>query len=108
MQHDIRDALARAAQLREEGRRGRQESAALRTLSRKELARSRTLTWQARDYRADLVYGRLLARVRGDAPGSSMRMRGLETRLAELLDDREAFLDAFQRYLEIERSLRGT
>ena len=129
MNGDVEEAVARAVELRGKSERGRQESIALRTVLRKELAKSRTLLWRARDCRATFTYSRLLARVRDRVLGTMAareepqgsdrarllednrqllkRMRGLEARVSDLLEDRNAFFDAFERYLEIERSLAG-
>jgi len=112
---DIQRAFARAARLREEGRQARQESSALRELTRKQLARTRTLTWEARNSRAQITYRNLLARMRGVKPDLDRlvqekrellrRVRALEAQLLGLVEDREAFFDAFERYCAIERSM---
>lgn len=115
----LREALARAADLHDQSRRQRQESLALRGTLKKERIRSWALTWQARQCRATLTYRRLIARVRGavlatDTPTEeaerslSRRISELEARLSKLVEEREAFFDAFARYLEIERSIART
>lgn len=112
---ELQEALTRAATLREQNQRHRQESVALRALLRKQRLESRTLTWRVRECRANVTYSKLLARVRlpetaRTAPvleerrRLSERIRGLEARISGLIADRDAFFDAFERYLAIERS----
>ena len=116
----IEEALAQAVTLLDEIKRRREQSSALRALMRKEGGSGRALIWQARNYRTAATYARLLARVRAGAPGTraeppdadhlrgenrrlSHRIRELETLVAKLCADREAFFDAFGRYVNIER-----
>src|SRR4051812_4934319 len=127
---DIREALVEAVSLCEESQRQRQESAALRGWLRKQRVKSRTLTWQARECRAIVTYSRLLARVRGPAPGATAsgreaekpdtdhlreenqglasRILDLEARILNLVEERGALFDALDRYLEMQRSIVKT
>lgn len=116
----IERTLGNAATLRDEIKRHREESVALRVMMRREMGKRRVLIWQARNYRATATYSRLLARVRAGAPSVpaeppdadhllaenrrlSDRIRNLETRISNLAEDRDAFFEAFGRYLKIER-----
>lgn len=95
----------------EESQRRQQHSLTLRAIVREQRLKSRSLTWRARDCRAMLTYSRLLDRLRDGAgvktepgPVLQQRIHGLEARITELIADRDAFFDAFDRYLRMERS----
>lgn len=117
---DIEKTLGQTATLRGEIKRHREESVALRAMMRREIGNRRALIWQARNFRATATYSRLLARLRAAAlcapaepPDAdhllaenrrlSDQIRNLETLIAKLAEDRDAFFEAFGRYVKIER-----
>lgn len=108
---ELKETLVHAARLREESQRRQQHSLTLRAIVREQRLKSRALTWRARDSRATLTYTKLLDRLRdgavvksGPGPGLKQRIHSLEARISELIADRDAFFDAFERYLRMERS----
>jgi hypothetical protein len=117
---DLEKTLGQAATLRDEIKRHREASVALRAVMHREMGNRRALIWQARNYRATAIYSRLLARVRAAAACApaeppdadyllaenrrlSDRIRDLESLIAKLSEDRDAFFEAFGRYVEMER-----